>query len=529
VGADSHAPRIIHLTIVPSDPDWPQFLGVCDVPVQLQLPAGYPLAALPPSLTVVQQSTPLSPAIPEPIAAHIDRCAADQARQLHGKARGRPSLRPLLRWLDRNLEALFVEAAHSERRRREAQAAGFEFVPAAAAAAKAEKKAATVAPATDDRAAMTSGYCAVPLATVQLAKGIGLPSARAGARPDTKIQEASHDAAVAAAALDVVAPDSLTAERRGTEVAAVGLRLGAASLLYTRVLACVLVCGRCKARADATLTRDKQGNPVACAMSCSKCAARLAAAFRPAAAHSASHVLGYLDLDGCTALDVTLPRCSFGVECEACGRVNELTHVALDHEASLACRQCHACVTVTIPRVRFTRLTRGDTTGALAGARAAAGTETRRGRQRDEGLRPGQPLPDGGTCRHYKKSFRWLRFPCCGKLFPCDVCHDEATMAEHETVLANRMVCGFCSQEQPYGRAPCKACGKALTASAAGKVFWEGGQGCRDPGKLSKKDPHKRRLVRKQGDARAKEAAKQAAEAAKKAAKKAKAAALAPK
>jgi hypothetical protein len=26
------------------------------------------------------------------------------------------------------------------------------------------------------------------------------------------------------------------------------------------------------------------------------------------------------------------------------------------------------------------------------------------------------PLPLNGACQHYKKSFRWLRFPCCGKV-----------------------------------------------------------------------------------------------------------------
>jgi len=28
---------------------------------------------------------------------------------------------------------------------------------------------------------------------------------------------------------------------------------------------------------------------------------------------------------------------------------------------------------------------------------------------RDPAIQPGNPLPDDGTCRHYKKSYRWLR------------------------------------------------------------------------------------------------------------------------
>ena len=39
------------------------------------------------------------------------------------------------------------------------------------------------------------------------------------------------------------------------------------------------------------------------------------------------------------------------------------------------------------------------------------------------------------------------RFPCCGKAYPCDVCHDSAEK-DHEMKFANRMICGFCAKEQ---------------------------------------------------------------------------------
>ena len=29
---------------------------------------------------------------------------------------------------------------------------------------------------------------------------------------------------------------------------------------------------------------------------------------------------------------------------------------------------------------------------------------------KDPAIKEGFPLPDTGTCRHYKKSFRWLRY-----------------------------------------------------------------------------------------------------------------------
>lgn len=40
-----------------------------------------------------------------------------------------------------------------------------------------------------------------------------------------------------------------------------------------------------------------------------------------------------------------------------------------------------------------------------------------------------------------------MRFPCCGKCYPCDKCHEEAEDG-HEMEQATRMICGFCSKEQ---------------------------------------------------------------------------------
>lgn len=62
---------------------------------------------------------------------------------------------------------------------------------------------------------------------------------------------------------------------------------------------------------------------------------------------------------------------------------------------------------------------------------------------------------------------------------------------------ATRMVCGFCSREQPLDKA-CKYCGKKLATSAAqpsgrNTRFWEGGKGCRDVKMLDRRDTHKHR------------------------------------
>ena len=36
----------------------------------------------------------------------------------------------------------------------------------------------------------------------------------------------------------------------------------------------------------------------------------------------------------------------------------------------------------------------------------------------------GTPLANKGACKHFKKSYRYFRFPCCGRAFACPVCHE---------------------------------------------------------------------------------------------------------
>lgn len=106
-------------------------------------------------------------------------------------------------------------------------------------------------------------------------------------------------------------------------------------------------------------------------------------------------------------------------------------------------------------------------------------------KKRDFKIVEGTELPDKGTCKHYKKSFRWLRFLCCNSLYPCDICHDEIT--GHPNMTANRMVCGLCSKEQSV-KCNCD-CGMNLVKKKTS--FWEGGKGNRDKNKLSRKDSKK--------------------------------------
>ena len=68
-------------------------------------------------------------------------------------------------------------------------------------------------------------------------------------------------------------------------------------------------------------------------------------------------------------------------------------------------------------------------------------------------LQAGKPLPNKGACAHFKQSYRWLRFPCCGRAFPCASCHEASDCpAASMGVWASRMICGKCSRSAMYPR-----------------------------------------------------------------------------
>lgn len=90
--------------------------------------------------------------------------------------------------------------------------------------------------------------------------------------------------------------------------------------------------------------------------------------------------------------------------------------------------------------------------------------------------------------------FRWFKFSCCGKPFPCDICHDDASDNKFEKALTS--ICGFCCRELNSNVTQCN-CGETLVLNEKGKNNWEGGKGCRDPSKLNRNDKRKYKLINK--------------------------------
>ncbi|XP_016102172.1 uncharacterized protein [Sinocyclocheilus grahami] len=233
----------------------------------------------------------------------------------------------------------------------------------------------------------------------------------------------------------------------------------------------------CKVDSDLTLT-----GRLTCTAQCEKCQAGVRAAFRPSMLHHYSDVLGYLDLNAVVPVDLVLKDSVFTVGCLNCNKEDTVQNLTYGQNWEQNCQHCHTKLSIFVEATRFQFIqpeSRNQTGAAAQYTRC----------YRDPAVQQGKPLPDKGACRHFKQSHRWLRFPCCGRAYPCDVCHDEDQ--DHLMELATRMICGYCAKEQPYcSGKPCVGCGGMMTR-AAFSSHWEGGQGCRNKVKMSRNDRQK--------------------------------------
>ncbi|KAF2732544.1 hypothetical protein EJ04DRAFT_307063 [Polyplosphaeria fusca] len=220
---------------------------------------------------------------------------------------------------------------------------------------------------------------------------------------------------------------------RGILISFPHLELHGIELLELGTLNITVKCDRCREANDILNLQDNVEGKHTKRASCKKCAVPFLLGFRAELMHNNSIRAGYLDLEGCYVADM-LPS-SFIPTCAECSTSYARPGVvSVRAETAMAfCRQCHQKMTFVLPEIKFLR-----TSTSLGHAKAPL----RKKQTEKLGIVAGQELTNRGRCAHYKKSYRWFRFSCCDKVFPCDRCHDEAS--EHATEHANRMICGFC-------------------------------------------------------------------------------------
>ncbi|PRP79134.1 hypothetical protein PROFUN_11690 [Planoprotostelium fungivorum] len=435
------SPIRITFKMKPSDPDFPY--DIQRIHVEILIPETYPKA--PCEISVLNED------IPEKIRDHISNEVRMRAANAYVN---RPMLVGLTRWLNTNLEKLMVSKEMTTNF--ELERAGFQFLNRDKLADRAKedaKIAAEIKRKKEEEEALL------------LELEASLEEEEEESTPDAKF-------------------GSSTAHR-GTQIYFTELNMVNVGLVECTVINIVLQCARCRTQVQISLSPEHSngGSPFSFGQECQKCSAAHTAVFRSEAMHENSKIVGYLDLVECQPLDL-LP-CNYQMNCMSCSSVQTLKK--LPHggdENHFNCQSCHARGSLSLggPKFQRVRIARPLPTNIVIKKKKEKDPST-------TGIRVGQPLPDEGACQHYKKSKRWLRFPCCDRAFPCDICHDNHNTDGHEMKWANRMICGFCSREQPYSDKPC-VCGASMTSGAA-HHFWEGGKGCRNVLRLNRNDSHK--------------------------------------
>jgi uncharacterized CHY-type Zn-finger protein/protein-arginine kinase activator protein McsA len=288
---------------------------------------------------------------------------------------------------------------------------------------------------------------------------------------------------------------------RGTRISLEKRKLPEAVTLRAESVWLQLACTRCAEPTELILSGLVASEAERKAW-CDKCACMLSAAFRPALLHGSSGLVGHVDALNCTVADV--PRVSVLATCGRCYAELPPLELQRGRRVQSGCRQCSAPMQVQMSNVKVDRLAGG---GTASGAKPSGDDDEDelesllkklRKKNADQlktlGITVGKPLPNKGACSHFKHSFRWLRFPCCGRAYPCAMCHAASDCPAAELgAWANRMLCGKCSREMPYSDQPCSFCGN--TFHGPGGAHWQGGDGCRDQRRLSTKDSRKHKGV----------------------------------
>lgn len=296
-------------------------------------------------------------------------------------------------------------------------------------------------------------------------------------------------------------------EHKGTEIRLEGIKaMGGCASVQVELLHLQLACFGCRTVTRVFLSAASPEGADAKTW-CEGCSGLISVRLRPTLLHSASNRLCYVDCVACTVQDV-LPSVMMSV-CEACDAQNVHKQEFKRNQVIYgSCFECHGKYAFGAESIRIEMVSpcepgqKSSSGGSRKGSDAddpyaEIAEELRYLRKkakvdpRETMIHLGRQLPQMGACKHFKKSFKWYRFPCCGRAFPCPQCHIEsncpaAALGAH----ASRQICGKCSMEQSYSPAkPCEKCNFSMIA--AGSKHWDDGAGTRNLAVMSTKDAKK--------------------------------------
>jgi len=459
----SEGSRIYSVLFEPSDPDWG--IVVKEFELTVEFPEDYPKQMF--NITLKDKEI-----YPERFTNFMNYGIQEWIK---GREQERDAsdlaFRPFLKWFDRNAEELVLEAGRKVKQLRDAESCGITLIPhdniihqnSATESSNDEEE----DPEDDEDAE-------------KVVQGVLEEEEYENEHDQQNTDEVNQMMSSDAKLSNESSGGKLSTKvKTGTEVKFTHMEMSenVATLQLKNVMV-VVQCVRCKAKTDFNLVAKKKSTAP-----CRKCHVNQSATFYPEIVHQYSHVAGYLHLDGCKAFDVVLIDSNIVINCLSCSKDHTKKGLAYGRKSDHWCVHCHAKMEIQIMASKFVQLQKnGD---KVVEVKASAKKPVKY-----PGIKEGNPLPEKGTCKHYKKSYRWLRFPCCGKVYPCDVCHEEGEENDHEMKFATRMICGYCSKEQPFAKdKPCINCKSNVTKSKSS--HWEGGKGCRSKVAMSRSDNKK--------------------------------------
>ena len=108
----------------------------------------------------------------------------------------------------------------------------------------------------------------------------------------------------------------------------------------------------------------------------------------------------------CVPVDLILMQCETTLTCLECGRDNTTLGMNYGEHRDLWCKRCHMKLALYVEQCRFIQHRAGTT--VLPTTLQSSGKK-RSKKAKEAVIQVGKPLPEFGTCTHYKKSNRWLR------------------------------------------------------------------------------------------------------------------------
>ncbi|SBS86624.1 hypothetical protein, conserved [Plasmodium ovale curtisi] len=290
---------------------------------------------------------------------------------------------------------------------------------------------------------------------------------------------------------------------KGKSLLLSNVRMKNISLYKSVLLKLQLICTRCCNTFDITSTSK---DPPQLVCNCTNCSSSAVIEIYRNICFLENSCICILKFNQCSLMD--LLTADYSINCESCGRKNILKNVTSGKDINVNCQKCF-----TKLEFRYTDFTFDETTSANnATIKKIDEMINKLFTKKKTSKKIGVPTSNNlkieksknvvkinnievkdGACKHFKRSHRLFKFPCCNKIFPCPTCHDMNS--NHECTIARRVICGFCYRE--FDDDDVCICQRDKKTKKGGN-FWEGGKGCRNAITLSKNDSKKYKLLNRQ-------------------------------